>query len=210
MPATGFLRLGVEHILGGIDHLLFVLCLVLLVDGARRLLVTITAFTLAHSVTLALATLGVVRVPSRPVEAVDRALDRAPRGRAGAPLARRDGTDGAAAVAGRRSRFGLLHGLGFAGALSEVGLPAGDIPLALFLFNVGVELGQVAFVAAVLGRPAAAGSRRRAGSSPALGAAGARLRHRLRRRGLAPRARRGDALSRLYGYRWLPRGPDPG
>ena len=89
VPAAGFLRLGVEHILGGVDHLLFVLCLVLLVDGARRLLVTITAFTLAHSVTLALATLGVVRVPSRPVEAVDRALDRAARGRAGASLARR-------------------------------------------------------------------------------------------------------------------------
>ncbi len=69
VPAIGFLRLGVEHILGGIDHLLFVLCLVLLVDGARRLLATITAFTLAHSVTLALATLGLVRVPSRPVEA---------------------------------------------------------------------------------------------------------------------------------------------
>ena len=150
VPAIGFLRLGVEHILGGIDHLLFVLCLVLLVDGARRLLATITAFTLAHSVTLALATLGVVRVPSRPVEAsialsiVLLAVELVRRWR---------GEDAGSTV--RRPwlvsfAFGLLHGLGFAGALSAVGLPAGDIPLALFLFNVGVEVGQIAFVAVVL------------------------------------------------------------
>jgi hydrogenase/urease accessory protein HupE len=150
IPAIGFLRLGVEHILGGIDHLLFVLCLVLLVDGAKRLLATITAFTLAHSVTLALATLGLVRVPSRPVEAsialsivlLAVELVRRFRGEEGTTV--------------RRPwlvsfLFGLLHGLGFAGALSEIGLPAGDIPLALFLFNVGVELGQIAFVAVVLG-----------------------------------------------------------
>jgi hydrogenase/urease accessory protein HupE len=150
VPAAGFLRLGVEHILGGIDHLLFVLCLVLLVDGARRLLATITAFTLAHSVTLALATLGVVRVPSRPVEAsialsivlLAVELVRRWRGEVGSTVRRPWLVSFA---------FGLLHGLGFAGALSEVGLPAGDIPLALFLFNVGVELGQIAFVAVVLG-----------------------------------------------------------
>ena len=155
VPAAGFLRLGVEHILGGIDHLLFVLCLVLLVDGARRLLVTITAFTLAHSVTLALATIGLVRVPSRPVEAaialsiVLLAVELVRRWR------------GEPSLTARRPwlvafAFGLLHGLGFAGALSQVGLPPGDIPLALFLFNVGVELGQVAFVAAVLAVLAAA------------------------------------------------------
>ena len=155
VPVAGFLRLGVEHILGGIDHLLFVLCLVLLVDGAKRLLATITAFTLAHSVTLALATLGLVSVPSRPVEAsialsiVLLAVERVRRYR---------GEEEGMTV--RRPwlvsfLFGLLHGLGFAGALSEVGLPSGDIPLALFLFNVGVELGQIAFVAVVLGLLAA-------------------------------------------------------
>jgi hypothetical protein len=154
VPVAGFLRLGVEHILGGIDHLLFVLCLVLLVDGARRLLVTVTAFTLAHSVTLALATLGLVRVPSGPVEAsialsivlLAVELVRRWRGEAGMTV-RRPWTVSFA--------FGLLHGLGFAGALSEIGLPEGDIPLALFLFNVGVELGQVSFVALVLGLRAA-------------------------------------------------------
>jgi hydrogenase/urease accessory protein HupE len=150
VPAAGFLRLGIEHILGGVDHLLFVLCLVLLVDGARRLLATITAFTLAHSITLALATLGVVHVPSRPVEAsialsiVLLAVELVRRWR---------GEDEGLSV--RQPwlvsfAFGLLHGLGFAGALSQVGLPQGDIPLALFLFNVGVEVGQIAFVVAVL------------------------------------------------------------
>jgi hydrogenase/urease accessory protein HupE len=150
VPAAGFLRLGVEHILLGVDHLLFVLCLVLLVDGARRLFLTITAFTLAHSVTLALAALGVVRVPSRPVEATIALsivflaveLVRRRRGEAGL-TARRPWVVAFA--------FGLLHGLGFAGALSAIGLPEGDIPLALLLFNVGVELGQMAFVAVVLG-----------------------------------------------------------
>jgi hypothetical protein len=154
VPAAGFLRLGVEHILGGIDHLLFVLCLMLLVDGAGKLLATVTAFTLAHSVTLALATLGVVRVPSGPVEAsialsivlLAVELVRRWRGEVGT-MVRRPWLVSFA--------FGLLHGLGFAGALSEVGLPAGDIPLALFLFNVGVELGQIAFVAVVLGTIAA-------------------------------------------------------
>jgi hydrogenase/urease accessory protein HupE len=154
VPVAGFLRLGVEHILLGIDHLLFVLCLLLLVDGTRRLFLTITAFTVAHSVTLALATLGVVRVPSRPVEAsialsiVLLAVELVRRRR------------GEASLAASRPwlvafAFGLLHGLGFAGALSQVGLPQGDIPLALFLFNVGVEVGQIAFVLVVLGLLAA-------------------------------------------------------
>ena len=151
VPVADFLRLGVEHILGGIDHLLFVLCLVLLVDGAKRLLATITAFTLAHSVTLALATLGVVSVPSAPVEAsialsivlLAVELVRRFRGEEEGMTVRRPWLVS--------FLFGLLHGLGFAGALSEVGLPAGDIPLALFLFNAGVELGQIAFVAVVLG-----------------------------------------------------------
>jgi hypothetical protein len=155
VPVADFLRLGVEHILGGIDHLLFVLCLVLLVDGAKRLLATITAFTLAHSVTLALATLGLVTVPSAPVEAsialsivlLAVELVRRYRGEEEGLTVRRPWLVS--------FLFGLLHGLGFAGALSEVGLPAGDIPLALFLFNAGVELGQIAFVAVVLGLLAA-------------------------------------------------------
>ena len=147
---------GVEHILLGFDHLLFVLALILIVREPRACCSwTITAFTLAHSITLALATLGVVHVPGPPVEAVDRAQHPAARGRDRAPAARRAGLTARwpwlVAFA-----FGLLHGFGFAGALTEVGLPQGDIPLALFAFNVGVELGQLAFIAVVLGVAAAA------------------------------------------------------
>jgi hydrogenase/urease accessory protein HupE len=149
-PATaGYFVLGVEHILFGIDHLLFVLALVLIVRGVGLLVKTITAFTLAHSITLGLATLGVVHVPSAPVEAVialsivfvAAEIVRSQRGQRGlteqAPWL----------VAGL---FGLLHGFGFAGALAEVGLPANDIPLALLFFNLGVEAGQLAFVGGVL------------------------------------------------------------
>ena len=138
-----------EHILFGVDHLLFVLCLLLLVRSVRSLLATITAFTLAHSITLALATLDVIRVPAPPVEAtialsiVFLATELA-RGEAGRGVATRAYPWLVA------FSFGLLHGLGFAGALAEVGLPQGEVPLALFAFNVGVELGQVAFVTAVL------------------------------------------------------------
>ena len=148
--AGGYFRLGVEHILFGIDHLLFVLALVLIVRGVRLLVKTITAFTVAHSITLGLATLGYVHVPSAPVEAtialsivfVASEILRSRRGERGlterAPWL----------VAGT---FGLLHGFGFAGALSQVGLPANDIPLALLFFNVGVEAGQLAFVVVALG-----------------------------------------------------------
>jgi hypothetical protein len=145
-----YLVLGVEHILLGIDHLLFVLVLVMLVSGWKRLVGTVTAFTVAHSITLALATLGFVHVPGPPVEAcialsivfVAAEVVRDRRGSAG--------------LAGRAPwvvafAFGLLHGLGFAGALSEVGLPEQAVPLALLFFNLGVEIGQVAFVAVVLG-----------------------------------------------------------
>ena len=151
LAVTGtYLRLGVEHILGGIDHLLFVLGLLILAGGSwRRMVATVTAFTAAHSITLALATLGVARVPQRPVEAII-ALSIAfvaveiLRTRAGNPgLAARSPWVVAFA-------FGLLHGFGFAGALSEVGLPQGQIPLALLFFNAGVELGQLAFIAGVL------------------------------------------------------------
>jgi hydrogenase/urease accessory protein HupE len=146
---------GIEHILFGFDHLLFVLALVLIVPTRRMLLATITAFTLAHSITLALATLGVVHVPGPPVEAVI-ALSIV--------LLASEIVQQQRGVIGLTARwpwvvafvFGLLHGFGFAGALTEIGLPAGDVPLALFAFNVGVECGQLAFVAGVLGVTAAA------------------------------------------------------
>ena len=143
-----YLKLGVEHIVGGIDHLLFVLALLILVKGTRRLVTTITAFTVAHSLTLAGATLGLVHVPGPPVEAsIALSLVFV----ASEIMHRRQGK------AGLTERFpwvvaficGLLHGFGFAGALSEVGLPQTAIPVALLFFNVGVELGQLFFVASV-------------------------------------------------------------
>jgi len=147
--AATYLRLGVEHILFGYDHLLFVLALVILVRGWRRVAVTVTAFTVAHSITLAAATLGLVNVPGPPVEAaialsimlVAVEILNARRGQA--------------SFAARLPwlvafSFGLLHGFGFAGALVEVGLPQHAIPIALLFFNVGVEIGQLIFVAAIL------------------------------------------------------------
>ena len=147
---SAYLVHGVEHILFGLDHLLFVLALILLVPSRRALLWTITAFTLAHSVTLALATLGVVRVPGPPVEAMIALSILLLAGE----IAHLD--RGRPSLTARwpwlvAFSFGLLHGFGFAGALTAVGLPQGDIPLALFAFNAGVELGQLAFIAAVLG-----------------------------------------------------------
>jgi hydrogenase/urease accessory protein HupE len=141
--------LGIEHILTGVDHLLFVLALVLLVKDRRRLFFTITAFTVAHSITLALASLGVLQVPGPPVEAsialsivfVATEIIHARQGRPG--LTQRYPW----VVA---FTFGLLHGLGFASALAEVGLPPLAIPTALLFFNVGVEIGQLLFIAAVL------------------------------------------------------------
>ena len=139
--------LGVEHILLGIDHLLFVLALLFLVRNWPRLIGTVTAFTLAHSLTLAAATLGWMQVPQAPVEAaialsivfVAAEVLHAERGHAG--LAAR--MPWVVAFV-----FGLLHGLGFAGALREVGLPEHAVPLALAFFNIGVEAGQLLFIAA--------------------------------------------------------------
>ncbi len=147
--ATTYTVIGIEHILLGIDHLLFVLALILIVRGWKKLLKTITSFTLAHSITLALATLGFVHVPGPPVEAcialsivfVAAEIVHSKQGRRGL-------TEQAPWIVA--FIFGLLHGLGFAGALSEVGLPDQAIPLALLFFNVGVELGQIAFVLVVL------------------------------------------------------------
>jgi hydrogenase/urease accessory protein HupE len=147
--ARAYTVLGVEHILGGIDHLLFVLGLMLLVRNKWLLVKTITAFTVAHSVTLAAATLGWMRVSQPPVEAVIAlsilflASELAKRHRGDAGLMERYPWIVAFI-------FGLLHGFGFAGALREVGLPESDIPLALFTFNLGVELGQLLFVGTVL------------------------------------------------------------
>ncbi len=141
--------LGVEHILGGIDHLLFVLALLLIVQGRWLLIKTVTAFTVAHSITLAAATLGLVHVPQAPVEAVIAlsilflATELAKKRDARQGLTERYPWIVAFS-------FGLLHGFGFAGALSEVGLPQTDIPLALLMFNVGVEAGQLLFIGLVL------------------------------------------------------------
>jgi hydrogenase/urease accessory protein HupE len=148
VTATYF-GLGVEHILLGFDHLLFVLALLLITRGVKRLVLTITAFTVAHSITLALATLGFVRVPSSPVEAV---IALSIVFVAAEVIHARRGVEGLAVRAPWivAFTFGLLHGFGFAGALAEIGLPQGQIPLALFFFNVGVEAGQLLFVAAVL------------------------------------------------------------
>jgi hydrogenase/urease accessory protein HupE len=145
-----YLVLGVEHILLGIDHLLFVLALLLLVRGWGRLVSTVTAFTVAHSITLGAATLGLVHVPSAPVEAIIALsiLFLA------SELARRRVADEPEDLTMRfpwlvAFAFGLLHGFGFAGALREVGVPEQAVPLALLFFNVGVELGQLVFIAAV-------------------------------------------------------------
>ena len=147
--AVTYLRLGIEHILFGFDHLMFVLALVILVREWRRVALTVTAFTVAHSITLAAATLGFVHVPGPPVEAaialsivfVAAEIVNSLRGQS--------------SLAARvpwlvAFTFGLLHGLGFAGALAEIGLPQHAIPIALLFFNLGVEAGQLAFVATIL------------------------------------------------------------
>jgi hydrogenase/urease accessory protein HupE len=147
--ADVYLRLGVEHILTGVDHLLFILALIIITRGGWKLVKTVTAFTVSHSITLTAATLGFVHVPQRPVEAV---IALSIVFVACEIVHRRQGCSGLTErwpwiVA---LTFGLLHGLGFAGALSEVGLPQGHIPLALLFFSVGVEIGQLMFIAAVL------------------------------------------------------------
>ncbi|MDX1733802.1 MAG: HupE/UreJ family protein [Halioglobus sp.] len=144
---TDYTWLGMEHIWGGIDHLLFVFGLLLLVGGGTRLLWTITAFTVGHSITLSLVTLGYFDYPVALVEftialsifvlAVE--------------LTRRERND----LLWRNpwwlaGGFGLLHGMGFAGALAETGLPQDNVPLALLFFNIGIEIGQIAFILVVL------------------------------------------------------------
>lgn len=155
-PRTGpaqvfrdYLALGFEHILSGLDHLLFVLGLLLLVRGRSSLLWALTAFTAGHSITLCLAALGFVWAPVAPVEVLIAASIFA----VAVELTRQ--VDGSTTQRWRSPRamafaFGLLHGLGFAGALARVGLPAGEIPLALVAFNGGIELGQIAFVGVLI------------------------------------------------------------
>ena len=140
--------MGTIHILEGFDHLLFLLTLLLIVVGVWPLLKTVTAFTVAHSLTLALATLGVVHIPPAPTEAVISlsiillAVEAMRKYAGESTLSERYPW----VVA---FTFGLVHGLGFAGALSEIGVPQNEVPLALLMFNVGVETGQVMFVVAV-------------------------------------------------------------
>ncbi len=145
--ATEYTWLGIEHIWIGIDHLLFVACLLFIAKTSRRLLITITGFTVAHSITLALSTLDLVRIPTPPVEAaialsvVFMAWEIA------------KGNDNSLAYrypVAVSSSFGLLHGFGFAAVLRDIGLPQTELPTALLFFNVGVEIGQILFVLALL------------------------------------------------------------
>lgn len=147
--AGDYWRMGTIHILEGADHLLFVLALMLIVSGFGPLLKAVTAFTVAHSITLVLATLGMVHVPSAPTEAI---IALSILFLASEIIHKNNG------ATGLTERFpwliafifGLFHGLGFAGALSEIGVPQHEVPLALVMFNVGVETGQILFIVAVL------------------------------------------------------------
>lgn len=149
-PIAAYLTLGIEHLVFGIDHILFVIGLVLFIPNRWMLLKTITAFTVAHSLTLALSVLDLVRLPQGPVEAVialsilflARELMLAEEQRSALMRIR---------PWLMAFTFGLLHGFGFAGALADIGLPEGDLALALFLFNVGIEIGQLMVIAAMLG-----------------------------------------------------------
>jgi len=145
--ARDYTLLGIEHILTGFDHLLFVFALALLVRKRKTLIASITAFTVAHSLTLACAVLGVLRLPTPPVEAAIALSIVLVCGECLRPadsLTRR-------APWAVTFAFGLLHGLGFASALLAVGLPEKHIPTSLFFFNVGVEIGQLAAIAGMLG-----------------------------------------------------------
>ena len=146
--AISYWKMGTIHILEGMDHLLFLVTLLLIVNGFIPLLKTVTAFTIAHSLTLALATLGIVHIPPVPTEAVISlsivllAVEVVHKNQGQLTSSERFPWMVA-------FTFGLVHGLGFAGALSEIGVPSNEVPLALLMFNVGVETGQVLFVTAV-------------------------------------------------------------
>ena len=147
--ARTYVVLGVEHILSGIDHLLFVLALLLITRGGWKLVKTVSAFTLSHSLTLTLATLGFVHVPQRPVEAVI-ALSIV---FVAAEIVRMRRGSTSLAISSPwivAFSFGLIHGLGFAGGLNDAGLPAGHIPAALLFFSLGVETGHILFIGLAL------------------------------------------------------------
>jgi hydrogenase/urease accessory protein HupE len=147
--SVGYLMIGIEHLIGGIDHVLFVIGLVLFIRSPWMLLKTITAFTVAHSITLALSILGIVSLPQAPVEAVIAlsivflARELAQPGEQRSALTRSSPWLMAFA-------FGLLHGLGFAGVLREIGLPEDALFSSLLLFNVGIEIGQLIVVGALI------------------------------------------------------------
>ncbi len=148
-PIAAYLLLGIEHLIFGIDHILFVIGLVLFIPDRWMLLKTITGFTVAHSMTLALSVLDLVRLPQGPVEAVIALSILFLARELMLPEARRSAL--------MRVRpwlmaftFGLLHGFGFAGALADIGLPQGDLALALFLFNLGIEVGQLMVISIML------------------------------------------------------------
>ena len=146
--AVSYWRMGTIHILEGFDHLLFLLTLLLIVTGIWPLLKTVTAFTLAHSLTLALATLDLVHIPQVPTEGVISlsimllAVEVVRKNQGQITLSERYPW----LIA---FTFGLVHGLGFAGALYEIGVPQHAVPLTLLMFNVGVETGQILFVVTV-------------------------------------------------------------
>ena len=148
-PVAAYLTLGVEHLIFGIDHVLFVIGLVLFIPNHWSLLKTITAFTLAHSITLALSVLELVRLPQGPVEAVIALSILFLARELTMPEERRS-----ALTRGRpwimALLFGLLHGFGFAGTLADIGLPRDQLALSLFLFNVGIEIGQIIIIALLL------------------------------------------------------------
>jgi hydrogenase/urease accessory protein HupE len=147
--ARTYFEIGIEHIVFGYDHLLFVVALVLLLSGFRTIAIAVTAFTVAHSITLIGTTLGFLGLPQRPVEAIIAlsiiflAVEIVKKGDASPRLAER--VPWVVAFL-----FGLLHGFGFAGALKEIGLPESDVPTALLTFNVGVEIGQLMIVGTTL------------------------------------------------------------
>ena len=151
--AKQYTAAGIEHILAGTDHLLFVLCLIIIAGGFKRLLLTVTGFTLAHSVTLSLATLNIFRLPTELVEWLIAlsilllAVEIIKRGRAGDKVQDSFTWRHPLSVS---AAFGLLHGFGFAVVLQELGLPASMKIEALLFFNIGVEVGQLIFIASIV------------------------------------------------------------
>jgi len=145
--AKDYTALGIRHILEGYDHLLFLACLIIIAGTGKRILITVTGFTIAHSITLALSALNILRVPIAPVETVI-ALSIVFLATEIAKEPRDTLTYQYPALVS--VAFGLLHGMGFASVLREIGLPQTEIVTGLLFFNIGVEIGQLAFIAAII------------------------------------------------------------